>query len=100
MRIRDGDSSDPGWKKVGSGIKTSRIRNTGISPYLNRPVEIPGVELALLGAPGALLPEPGGEVHVVLVLLQPPNLLLQVSLQPVIRFKNRKKKNYNRVYKF
>jgi len=20
MRIRDGDSSDPGWKKVGSGI--------------------------------------------------------------------------------
>jgi hypothetical protein len=21
MRIRDGDSSDPGWKKVGSGIR-------------------------------------------------------------------------------
>ncbi len=30
IRIQDGKNSDPGWKKVESGIrKTSRIRNTG-----------------------------------------------------------------------
>jgi hypothetical protein len=27
MRIRDGNNLDPGWKKVGSGMEKSRIRD-------------------------------------------------------------------------
>ncbi len=35
MRIRDGDSSDPGWKKVGSGIRDKHPGSTTLPGVLN-----------------------------------------------------------------
>jgi hypothetical protein len=33
MRIRDGDSSDPGWKKVGSGIRDKHPGSATLPSY-------------------------------------------------------------------
>jgi hypothetical protein len=37
MRIRDGDSSDPGWKKVGSGI---RDKHPGSATLVNTRLDL------------------------------------------------------------
>ncbi len=34
MRIRDGDSSDPGWKKVGSGIRNKHPGSATLLKFL------------------------------------------------------------------
>jgi hypothetical protein len=49
MRIRDGNNSDPGWKKVVSGLNIPDPRHSPLPNGLLLPVSAPGGDGAVLG---------------------------------------------------
>ncbi len=65
IRNRDGKNSEPGWKKFGARIK-SRIRNS---------VSLLPVERGWKRVVGQKEGEAGLEIHTLLLLLLPPQLL-------------------------
>jgi hypothetical protein len=49
MRIRNGNNSDPGWKKVGSRINIPDAQHCPLPDGLLLPVSAPGGDGAVLG---------------------------------------------------